>query len=134
MAIYLSRLHYQHAINIYRVKEMEVMRNNNNQLRHISPFFYLLRQDIYCSDIKSCIDLIEKNTLWIKESNLKHLYASFFSSGESDIEITIEKLGIKSIFWKHFFYHSPEDKRSGCLHIWVFECEMVRIDRSKIFE
>lgn len=134
MAIYLSRLHYEHSIDLYRVEKMKVMRNNNNKLRHTSPFFYLPPEDIYSTDIKTRINLIEKYTCRIKKSDLEHLYTSFFSSRESYIEISIEELGIESIFWKHFFYHPPKDKWSRSLHIWILKGEMMRVYRTKVFE
>ncbi len=134
MAIYLSRLHYYHSIDLYRVEKMKIMRNNNNKLRHTSPFFYLPPEDIYSTDIETRVDLIEKYTCRIKKGDLEHLYTSLFSSRESYIEIPIEKLRIESIFWKHFFYHPPKDKWSRSLHIWILEREMMRIYRTKVFE
>lgn len=134
MTIYLSRLHYHHLIYLYRIKKMEIMGNNNNQLRHTSPFFYLLGEDIYRSDIESCIDLIEKYTHRVEKSYLKHLYTTLLSSREPDIEISIKEFCIESIFRKHLFYHTSKYKRGRSFGIRIMECKVMTINRTEVFE
>lgn len=80
MAIYLSRLHDYHSIDIYSIKKMKIMRNNNDQLRHTSPLVDLLRQDVYSTDIETRVDLIEDDDPRIEERYLEHLDTALLPS------------------------------------------------------
>ena len=48
----LSITHNNDIISTYRVEEMEVVRNNNNCLRHTSPLVDILSKEFDGSDIE----------------------------------------------------------------------------------
>jgi hypothetical protein len=132
MSIYLSRLHYQHLINIYRIEKVKIVGNNNNQLRHTSPLVDLFREDIDSTDIETRVDLIEDDHTRIKEGNLEHLNTTLLSSRESHIEITVEELRIESIGWQHLLYHTTKYKWCGSFLARMSSSEGVSIDSAEI--
>ena len=134
MSIYLSRLHDDDSIYTYRIEEMEIMGYDNTYFSIGSPLFDLLREEVECTDIETRVDLIENDTLRIEEGDLEHFDASFFSTGESDEEITIEKIRFDTIFWKELLYHSTKYESCGSLCARILIHEMPSIDRPEIFD
>ena len=134
MSIYLSRLHYHYSIYTYGVEKMKIMRNNNNELRHASPLVDLSCEDLYCPDVESCVDLIEKYHAGVKECYLEHLDTPLLSSRESHIEISIEELHVKSVFWKEFLDHTSKYESCRWLRTRIFQSECMSIHCTEILE
>lgn len=132
MSIYLSILHNYHTIDVYAIKEVKIMRNNNNYLRHASPFFYLGLEDVERSDIESRIYLIKEDKLRIKKSDLKHLYPTLLSSGKSDIEISIKEFWFNTIFWEHLLHHTTKYEWGWYFFSWMLFFKSMIVDRSKV--
>jgi hypothetical protein len=78
---------------------MKIVRNDHHGFTHFSPHVDTTREDRQGVDIESCIDLIEKNILWIEERDLKELDTSLFPTRKSDEKITIQKVRSETKIW-----------------------------------
>lgn len=130
----LSIMHNHYIISTYRVKEMKVMCNNNNCLRHTSPLVDILSKELYRSDIETCIDLIQYDELWREELYLEHLYTPFLTTWEPNIEISLEEFLIESYEWEELLDHTPEYKRCRSFFTWIHPSKVRHIDSLEVFK
>ncbi len=96
MSLYATISHHDDTIYIDTIEEMEIMGDEDDRLAYSSPCVDLLAEYIDSVDIKSWVDLIEDDHFGFEESDLEEFDTSFFSSGESDEEITIEDGWVES--------------------------------------
>ena len=99
LSIYVSILHDDDLINIDSIEKMEVMSDENNRLTSEMPLVDLLAKYVDCVDIESWVNLIEYDNTWVKKRYLEEFDTTFFTTGKSNKEISIKKLGIKTKSW-----------------------------------